>query len=88
MADLFKYMTGERLKAPYTKAVAVTPSDTVEISVSRGLYIGTGGQINAILADDTDAVVFMVSDRQVLDLMRFKRILATNTTATNLVALY
>lgn len=87
---------------PATFAVAVTPSDTVAISfegksvVTRGLYVGVGGDVSVEMggedgngkgmADPT--VVFTgVATGTVLPI-EVTRVNATGTTATNLTAIW
>lgn len=76
--------------APFTKAVAVTPNDSTNLSYdTRALYIGGAGNVAVIMADDetNTAVVFSgVPVGAVLDIS-VKRVRATSTTATNILAL-
>ena len=67
---------------------AVTPSDTVDLAyVSRAIYVGGAGNLAVLLSGDAAAVTLIaVAVGSVLPL-RVKRVMATNTTATNLVAL-
>lgn len=76
------------VNASARKAIAVTPSDTVDLAtVPRGgLFIGVDGDIAVIMADDTASVVFK-NVSGFIPLM-VKRVLATGTTATSIVALY
>lgn len=76
--------------SPVVSGVAVTPSDTVPLTsgTCRGLYIGGGGTVVGILANDTATTTFVgCFAGQVLPVM-FKLVYATGTTATSLVALY
>lgn len=71
-------------------ARAVNPSDTVALAdgVCRGLYIGVGGNVVVLLANDTVAITLVgVSAGQILPLA-VARVNATNTTASSIVALY
>lgn len=65
---------------------AVTPSDTTVLPVTKGLYIGTAGNLNAITVEDEDAVVLVGVSGFVPGM--FKKVMSTNTTASNIVALY
>lgn len=75
------------LNSPASQAFAVTPHATNELTrVARGLFIGTGGHVTAILANDTVAVVFKnVPSGSILPIRA--RIVHTDTTATDIVAL-
>ena len=86
MADHFQNLAD----APDFQArrlVAVTPHDTNDLAyVTKAVYIGTGGTISIIAADDTVAVSLTVQDGAVLPI-RAKRIRATGTTATDIVGM-
>lgn len=71
-----------------TSAVAITPHDTNDLTdITRGLFVGTGGNVSLILADDSTAVLFKnVPAGSVLPL-RVKRVRATNTTAADMLGL-
>lgn len=72
-------------RAPY----AVTPSDSVELSViPKALYIGTGGTVilRGAAEGATDVTFKNVASGQILDVAaRYVR--ATGTTASDIVAL-
>ncbi len=71
----------------FSKAVAVTPSDGADLaSIAGALYIGGAGNLSLILADDSAAVTFNAAAGDILRL-KVKRVRATGTTATNIVAL-
>lgn len=71
---------------PVRSVVSVTPDDNTDlIRIPRALYIGGDGDIALILADDLQAVTFK-NVTGFLPLMP-KRILATGTTATSILAL-
>lgn len=72
----------------YEYAEAITPSNTVAITgVARAIWVGGAGNIVAVMQNG-DAVTFNGATAGSLIPIRFVRINATNTTATNLVALY
>jgi len=76
----------------YTKASAVTPHDTNELSGYIGsgwdsIYIGVTGDVNMILQDDTSAVVFKNMTQGTLYPIAAKTIKSTSTDATDIVAL-
>jgi hypothetical protein len=72
-------------------AAAVTPSDSTDLpSVTRGLYVGVIGDVNVIFAADKDAstVVLTGLAAGVWHPIQVRRVLATSTTATGIVAGY
>ena len=73
--------------APAEECVAVTPHDSTNfpLGACRGLYVGTLG--NVALVTDNGSVVVFVGVSGILP-VRCTRVNATNTTATNIVALY
>lgn len=79
--------------APYTRAVAVTPSDTTDLAeVTRALNVhkGTGGSttdLAVIMAGDSSAITLTFAVGTTIPI-RVRRVLATGTDATRIVALY
>jgi hypothetical protein len=66
---------------------AITPSDSEELEfITNGIIPGTSGTISIIAADDTDPVPVPVNAGQQYSI-RAKKIMATGTTATGIVAL-
>jgi len=78
----------EALSMPATKAIAITPSDSVDLAfATRAIYVGGNGNLRVDMQDGGAAVTFVgLVAGQVLPL-RVSRIYATGTTATNLVGL-
>ena len=73
---------------PANQAEAVTTSDTVNLSgTARALYIGGGGNVNLIMPDGSTVLFVGVGSGSVLP-VRVRRVMATSTTATSIVALY
>lgn len=71
-----------------TKAVAVTPHDTNNLANPATIFVGTSGHVNVIPWEGTSAVLFKnLADGSVVPCL-VKRVLATSTTATDLVAVY
>jgi hypothetical protein len=73
----------------FRKGVAITPADGTDLpnGVCDGIYVGTAGNINMMLEDDTAAVLYTgitVGFHRV----RVKRVLATTTTAALMRAMY
>lgn len=76
--------------APVVSARAVDVNDTVDLPFgpTKRIWSGSGGNIALIAAGDTDAVTWVnVPAGMQLDVVA-TRIMSTNTTATNILALY
>lgn len=87
MADRWTGYNVQGFDASATRAVAVTPNDTNDLAyTSRALWIGGGGNVAVILADDTNPVTFSGVPAGTLLPLRVKRVRSTGTTATNIVA--
>lgn len=72
---------------PAASAVAVTPHDTNPLTnISRGLYIGTAGNLAVVMQDGTEVNFASVPAGAVLPI-RVQKVKATGTTAGNIVAL-
>lgn len=80
------YRTANATVSSYD-ARAVTTSDTTNIPPTRGLYIGSAGNVVVDMAYGTTITFVGVQGGTVLP-VQVTRIYATNTTATNIVALY
>lgn len=74
---------------PASNFFAITPSNTVDFTqgVTRGIYVGTGGDVVAVGQDGT-AVTFTAVPGGVILPIVAKRVNSTSTTASNLVGLY
>jgi hypothetical protein len=78
--------TGAAATAPAGYGVAVTPSDSVVIPMTRALYVGVGGNIR--VTDINDNVTYAnVPSGSILP-VQVSRVFATSTTAGSIVALY
>ena len=88
-----KYSEDDALNAmmPARQARAVTPSDDDDLpnGTCDALWINDEGVVTVavIASDDTESVTFAVSGPGPLA-VRSKRVLATDTSATDIVALY
>ena len=85
-------MSYQKLQA--NRAVAVTPSNTANISDSTEasksgvvLYIGTGGNLKVLTAGGDEVTFTNIQDGSFLP-VQVLRVFATGTTATNIVALW
>lgn len=76
------------LTAPAREGAAVTPNDLTDLTVlPRALYIGQGGAVAVSLAGGQNIVFTGVQGGTILP-VRARRVLATGTTATAIVALW
>jgi hypothetical protein len=68
----------------------ITPSDTVNLpdGVSGGVWVGVGGDVAAVMGNNVMPVVLAAVPTGAWLPIAAKRINATGTTATGLVALY
>ena len=77
-------------------AAAVVPHDVNVIPATRKLYIGTVGDVKVVLQDNIDSgigdveepVTFVAVPAGTILPVRAVKVLATGTTATNIVAMY
>ena len=86
MKDKFStYSAG--LNAPASEAEAITPDDQADLSwATRALYVGTAGNVRVIMLSG-DTVDLTQLQAGIMYPLRIRRVLATGTDATNLVAL-
>ena len=75
--------------APGRSLRAVTPNDSLDLPAGacRALHIGGSGTIRLIAALDTEHVTITVAGGTLLPLY-VRRVLATGTTATEILAIY
>lgn len=82
-------------KAPSTKPIAITKSDSTDLSTSgiRAIYVGTSGDLAVIGVDDATnsgagtAVTFKSVPSGSIVPVTPKRVMSTGTTAADLVGL-
>ena len=76
--------------APVTMLRAVTPSDSVALTLGpcRAIFVGAAGNLAVIAEDDTAAVTLIGVGAGSVIPVRARYIMSTNTTATSIVALY
>lgn len=75
---------------PATNFLAVTPHNSTNFAQARALYVGVAGDVAAVANDITGAetaVVFKNVPAGTILPIRTKRVNATGTTATDIVAL-
>jgi len=66
---------------------AVTPSDSTDINGSRGLWVGTGGDIQVTMSSEQVLTFEAVPSGYLLPI-QVTRVWATGTTASGIIALY
>jgi glutamate synthase domain-containing protein 1 len=72
---------------PSSSLLTVTPSNsTILASVARQLYVGTGGDVTVLTVDNQVILFKNVGTAQVIGPFFVKRVNATGTTATDIVA--
>jgi hypothetical protein len=76
------------LDSPAKRYVAVTPHDSTDLTVdARGLYVGTAGNVVAV-STSGDVVTFTNVQAGTILPINVRRVNATSTTASNIVALW
>jgi hypothetical protein len=74
---------------PAGALAAITPHDSTSISEFRGIYVGVGGDVVVVPpGSGAAAVTFKNAPSGGILPVRGVRVNSTNTTATNMVALY
>jgi hypothetical protein len=78
----------EGMMGPADNQVAVTPSDSTDLAyISRALFIGGAGNIVVTPSSGQANITYTVPAGMILPI-RVSRVLATGTTATNIVSWY
>ena len=81
---------GREAAGPARRAAVATPSDTVDLTTyAKALYVGAAGNVRVLTvgAEDGDAVTFANHPVGWLP-VQVRRVLATGTTATQIVAAF
>jgi hypothetical protein len=74
---------------PASGAFVIAPSDTVDFNqITRGIYVGSTGDVVVLLAKDTAVVTLVAVPAGSLLPLRVKRVNLTGTTASNLVGVF
>lgn len=88
MAAADSFNITNNVNAPASNFVAVTPHDSTDLAnVSRAIWVGGAGNVAAVTVAGT-AVTFAGVPAGTLLPIRVSRINATNTTATDIVAVW
>jgi hypothetical protein len=78
----------DSIEFPAVRLRAVTPNDTTPlVFVCKALYVGTGGNVAIMASEDTAAVTLTNVQSGSIIPVRARRVMATGTTATGIVAL-
>lgn len=87
MADNFeKYNAG--LDSPASDGLAVTPHDSTDLTTAgRALYVGVAGNVALVTTAGTVLTFVGVLAGSILP-VRVSRVNSTNTTATDMIALF
>lgn len=86
MAGTPSYRTADATVSAYD-AATVTPSDSTVLRPTRGIYVGTGGNIAVQMTLGNTVTLVGVLGGSILPIQVVK-VLSTGTTASNMVALY
>jgi hypothetical protein len=69
-----------------TDAVAVTPSDSSDLANVSVLYVGVGGHVKVTTRAGSDIIFYNLNNGQFVP-VQVRKVFASDTTATNLVAM-
>lgn len=72
---------------PAAKAVVVTPSDSTDLGVTRGLYVGGAGDVVVTMAEQGTNITFVGVPAGTFMPIQVRLVMAA-TTATSILALY
>ena len=68
-------------------ALAVTPSDSTVLPTTRGLWVGVAGNVAVVMSDDQNSITFVGVPAGSILPIQVTKVLATGTTATDIIAL-
>lgn len=72
---------------PARSAVDIVPNNNTEFTRTRGLYIGTTGNLRVVMANEA-TITFVAIAPGVIHPLSVIQVLATGTTATNIIGLF
>jgi hypothetical protein len=78
------YISDNKSKAA---PVAITPNNSTDIGLTKQIYVGNNGDLNLEFEDGSTVLFSNVQNGTTLSI-RATKVLATNTTATGIVAIY
>jgi hypothetical protein len=74
--------------SPATRCIAITPSDSVALSIPvKGIYVGGAGDLAVTAQSDGSSVIFKAVPVGTIIPVRAKLVLSTGTTATLLIGM-
>jgi hypothetical protein len=77
------------LTSPASSHAAIVPDNSNDLNPwCRAIYVGVGGDIQLTLADGGNTVVYKAVPQGSVLSVRARRVWATNTTASSLIALW
>ena len=88
----YNFSANAGLDSPAISAVAVTKSDSTDLTsngqLPRAIYVGGAGNLAVKVGSDSTAVTLVGVPAGSIVPVRAMNVMSTNTTATNIVALY
>ncbi len=69
-------------------AVAITKSDSAAVAATRGLYVGTGGDVKVDMMATGSAITFKNVQSGTVLPIRVIKVYSADTTASDIVGLY
>jgi hypothetical protein len=78
----------DELTAPARFAVAVTPNDSTVLTPTRGLHVGSGGNVTVRMVGDQATVTFTAVQTGQLLPISVDQVHSTNTTASSITAVW
>lgn len=88
MTDKFLNSSPDAFQMPADDSETVIPSDTINMAqTSRGLYVGVGGDVTAVMAKNGKVELFKNVPQGAILPYRVTRVNATGTTASYIVSL-
>ena len=80
---------GSNATTPCRRWAQITPADDADLTrLPNSIYVGSGGDINMLSVEDASPVIWRNLPNAALVAVRPRRIFATGTTASNIVACY
>jgi hypothetical protein len=74
---------------PAANAAAITPNNGADLAANtRGLYVGVSGDVKVDMVTGGTGITFVSLAAGIVHPLQVKRVYATGTTATSIVAVY